>query len=424
MVPPTARAQEVGGTLRLERSGVSAANVLVVARKIPDGTTVARVLSGQNGRFRVSIGRDSIELLALRIGYEPKVLARLQVAEGERRELDAVLPETPLRLSAVQTREAPRCQTRPDEGSVVARLFLQVRTALMTARLREQQGGVVTQYEVRNTRTGTRGQPVGASQLRIVSDSALQPFRSVPVDTLMQLGFRTVAADGTMSYRAPDADVLTSDQFLANYCLQLAAASDENPAWIGVEFRPARSRTDIVQIRGVAWLDRSSSELRQIDFGYVGLEPTIARASPGGMIAYTRLDDDMWFIHEWGIRMPTVVNVTRVSPFANTGSQALDYATVSGAQTVSGTVLELRRGSELLFSSGTEDPRSAAILSGLLQAATPSAERTLHDALLKAAVANRDSLSCGANATANGTIQGAVLDTIGRPVAGALVRAV
>jgi hypothetical protein len=407
----------------LERTGVLAANALVVARKTADGTMVARALSGQSGRYRVTIGRDSVELLVLRIGYEPTVLGRLRLDQGERREFDAVLPETPLRLSAVQTREAPRCQTRPDEGSVVARLFLQVRTALMTARLREQQGGVVAQYEVRNMRTGTRGQSLGAPQLSIVTDSSLQPFRSVPVDTLMQFGFRTVAADGAMSYRAPDADVLTSDQFLVNYCLQLAAESNENPAWVGVEFRPARSRTDIVQIRGVAWLDQSSSELRQIDFGYVGLEPTIARASPGGMIAYTRLDDDMWFIHEWGIRMPTVVNVTRVSPFANTGSQALDYATVSGAQTVSGTVLELRRGSELLFSSGSEDPRSAAILSGLLQTANPSVGRTQHDALLKAAVANRDSLSCGAIATVNGTIEGVVLNTVGRPVSGALVRA-
>lgn len=291
--PSVGHAQEVSGTLRRERGGEVAANVLVLARRIADGTIVARTLSAVTGRYRLNIGTDTVELVVLRIGYEQAVLARLRLSNGEHREISAALSEIPLRLATFETREKARCEIRPADGSTVANLFLQVRTALLSARLRAERGGVLAQYEVRNTRAGTRGQPIGAPLVSIVIDSALQPFRSVPADSLMQVGFRTIAADGTMTYRAPDADVLTSDEFLAGYCLQLVPSTSDNPAWIGVAFRPARERTDLVQIRGVAWLDRASSELRQIDFGYVGLEPAITRASPGGMIAYTRLNDDM-----------------------------------------------------------------------------------------------------------------------------------
>jgi len=406
----SAQAQELSGTLRYERTGVGAAGVLVIARRTVDGNVISRVVTSRIGRYRLVVGTDSVEVVALRIGMEPSVLARVRLRDGEQRELDAVLAEVPIRLSDVRTRATARCEMRPNEGSTVAQLFLQARTALLLSRLRAQDGAVTARYEVRSARSSARGQPIGTPVVTVATDSVLQPFRSVPVDSLATIGFRTIAADGAMTYRAPDADVLTSDAFLAHYCLQLVAESPDYPAWIGVAFRPSRNRLDIIQTRGVVWLDRASSELRQIDFGYVGLEPLIARASPGGTIAYTRLDDEIWFVHEWGIRMPTVASVTRLSPFSNQNNGALDYVTVTGTQTVSGAVLELRRGNELLFSAGARD--SSASRSGIAD-----------DALLRAGVANRDALTCADSAGTQALVTGVVLDASQQPRGRALVRA-
>lgn len=417
------QAQELSGTLRYERAGAGAAGVLVVARRAADGNVISRVVTSRIGRYRLAVGTDSVEVVALRIGMEPSVLARVRLRDGEQRELNAVLAEIPIRLADVRTRATARCEMRPNEGSTVAQLFLQARTALLLSRLRAQEGAVAARYEVRSARSSARGLPVGTPVVTVATDSVLQPFRSVPVDSLATIGFRTIAADGAMIYRAPDADVLTSDAFLAHYCLQLVAESADYPAWIGVAFRPSRNRQDIIQTRGVVWLDRASSELRQIDFGYVGLEPLLARSSPGGTIAYTRLDDEVWFVHEWGIRMPTVASVTRLSPFASQNNGALDYVTVTGTQTVTGAVLELRRGDELLFSAGDDTPSAGDTTALAPRTTRAPANRALDAALLRAGVANRDALTCSDTDGTQGVMTGIVLDSGRQPRSRALVRA-
>jgi hypothetical protein len=114
-------------------------------------------------------------VVALRIGMEPSVLARVRLRDGEQRELDAVLAEIPMRLADVRTRATARCAMRPNDGSTVAQLFLQARTALLLSRLRGQDGAVTARYEVRSARSNARGQPIGTPVNRRRLPSIAQP---------------------------------------------------------------------------------------------------------------------------------------------------------------------------------------------------------------------------------------------------------
>jgi len=63
-------------------------------------------------------------------------------------------------------------------------------------------------------------------------------------------------------------------------------------------------QTQAADINGVLWLDRASSELRRLEYGYTGLEGWVPVQLIGGWIDFRRLPNGAPLIVAWQIRAP------------------------------------------------------------------------------------------------------------------------
>ena len=334
-------AQEVTGRLQSIEPGRSAVGVVITATRVHDGALVARALAGANGAFRLQVTSDSLLIRALRIGQEPVVLARVRLGEGERYTVDMVLPNAPVRLAVHHTRVTDRCQVRSEGRDVVAALFSAARGTVLATGATTTDGTPRAAFEVVTEHMNARGERVDS--LRTVdvqlAESA-QPFRSVPVDSLLSAGWVVSQPDGSTLYRGLDAEVLLDDRFLSRYCLQLARDSVEAPDLVGVQFRPARPRQGVPDVEGVLWLDREYHTLRELTFRYTGLDAVSASTKPGGAIEFSSLPNGISFVSAWSLRMPVVARAVSVQAGTRAGaaSRISERRSLMGQREVVGRV--------------------------------------------------------------------------------------
>ncbi len=395
-------AQEVYGTVRSGTPPRAVAGVLVTVSLARNDSTIARVTTNAGGAYRVQTGSAPVVVRALRIGQQPVELGRITLTTGERRELDAALPDRPVQMIAVTTTRDQQCRRDPVDGSLVAQLFEDARTALWLSRVAARSLSARTVVRRVEQSFDTKEQAVGEPQIREDTIRSLQPFRSAPVDTLLARGFRESLPGAVMIWSAPDAELLTDDRFLSAYCLRLADGSSDHPTEIGVAFEPASERKGVVQVHGVLWLDRRTHDLRRIVYGYRGVEPSVARATPGGVVEYAQVDGGSWFVSDWSLRMPIIAQVSR-----RVGNRPpVNFVTVHGVQTTSAYVVAMHIDETLRFSAGEgrADVLSAGVVSPLVDL--------------------RDSAQCGAPASDTlSTLSGDLRNGAGNPLAGVLVRA-
>lgn len=365
----TASAQEVFGTLRRADNETPSQGTIVVAERLSDGQTIARAVTGAGGTWQLRITTNRLVIRALRIGFAPHVLDTLQLAVGERRELNASLPGTSVVLPAVRTATDSRCRVRPDSASLVARLFHDARSALAASQLISLDGPLRSRVRVTNETWSYDEKSLLEASHREYTSNSLRPFGTASVDSLLEFGFVTRhlerfagfkhAEEVAVDYRVPSVDLLVDDRFLADYCLHLAGARDDHPDWIGVGFRPARSNRRVTLIQGTLWLERLTGELQRLEFGYAGLSGSERTIAPGGRLEFTRLETGLWFVSRWALRMPalgswvehsegtTLRLVTRHIPVVRVSGEVLDLAVDSRAVFTTGTTDILKAG-ELL----------------------------------------------------------------------------
>lgn len=356
----TVAAQEVFGTLHRADVDAPAQGALIVAEHLSDGRVVARAVTGAQGTWYLRLTTDRVVVRALRIGFAPYVLDTLQLAVGERREINAVLPGLTVVLPTVRTTADTRCRVRPDSASLVARLFYEARTALAASLLIAPDGPVRSRYRVSQEIWSHDEREMLEDEHREYVSNSLRPFGTAHVDTLFEEGFVVLQQQrfATMryqspvaiDYRVPGVDLLIDDRFLERYCLHLSDARAEHPDWIGVAFRPSRFRR-ITQIEGTLWIDRHSGELRRMDYGYTGLQGAELQLDPGGRLEFTRLELGIWFISRWFVRVPAIGSWVEHSPRATLFIGMRDVPVVR----VRGEVLDLAVDSRVVFTAGATD---------------------------------------------------------------------
>jgi len=347
--PAHVHAQEVFGVLRTEMSGMPAEGVVLAAMRVSDRTIVGRTLSGSAGAFRLRVGSDSIRVMALRIGQQPVELWQGALAVGARLDIGRTLPERPVSITTLRVRERARCGAAvAGESSVTRALFADALTALMASLGSIDGEALVVRTATVDEFRDLRDQVLRTSAPTLRAGASAQPFRSVPVTALMRDGFVVSERDGSMWYRAPDAHVLTSDLFLAQYCLSLDRSRDSE-GLVGIRFVPQRTRHNHVGVRGTVWLDRPTRTLRRLDFGYVGLSPVAASASPGGTVEYAQLAGGRWIIDRWSLRMPSLSTELVASP---SGSLRAPRQQAVGVQVTRGMVLEAKVRGAVLYTVG------------------------------------------------------------------------
>lgn len=338
------------GQLLLPDSATGASGVVIEAVLITDGAYRSRTLSGSRGDFRLRIplaGRW--RLTALRIGYQPVRLGEFQV--GLREDVATarpfVLTGGALTLARLAVDSVQLCGHSDESGLLVATLLAQARAALAATLITPTDGKATAgwqRYEIFTDREGTPLTPLRVQQLTSGTD---RPFGSVDPSRLARDGYFW-ERDDYRQFNAPDAEVLLSEQFVASHCYRTSPPHAEHVDWIGIAFAPApgtRSR-GTVGIEGTLWLDRTTSELRRLEFSYVGLRENLAAAGARGVIEFLRLPTDIWVVSAWELRLPRVATIVVQAGAVKWAEEQVNAMTITG-----GELGWVRRGEEELYRS-------------------------------------------------------------------------
>jgi hypothetical protein len=283
------------------------------------GEHATATISDSSGHFAVRAPRPGVyRLRARRIGFLPDTSQWLRLVTAFRVDYDPELTHAPT-LSTIKVTADKQCSGQPAAGTATARVWEEAQSALtatvITPDVREI-GFVLRQYERELDPTTTRILREQSSERRTVGRAS---YAAIAADTLVVHGF--THADGRFTiYYAPDASTLISDAFVASHCLRLVEDSSR-PRLIGLGFAPMRAHPATNDVTGVLWLDRTTSELRSLDFTYTrpGNQATADVARPAsGTIEYQRLPEGGWVVSKWQIRVPVMREVTHRSPTAGT----------------------------------------------------------------------------------------------------------
>lgn len=395
MLPCASLAQNVQGTLWRPDS-TPASGVIVVAVRGAQDSVLSRTMTNGNGRYAFDLPLGPVRLRALRIGHKPVVIGEFTLSGGGKRDARFVLPDEPIVLQAVTTEASSSCRQSGSAGANVATLFEEARKALLSTTLKSRDADPLARLSLYSQLRSVGNRELSPLEREFQEGMSLKPFQSLRPDSLAKVGYMQNDPSGA-TYWAPDAEVLLSETFASSHCLRVVDGTEAQSGWVGLAFRPQEFRRNFVDVSGTLWLDRHSSELRRMDYRYEGLPIALQRVEPGGVVEFTRLSDGTWFVNKWEIRMPRVTS--------QPGSARLMGTYVKG-----GEVWRMRRGTDLLYTNGLQEPKTVA------------------KTVAKEAAARNDSVSeVGALCVpaevggAAGLLQGTVLDERGAPLSDVIV---
>lgn len=404
LIPGVLEAQVIRGSLVREDGTTAAEGVIVVARSVGADSILARTLSNSTGRFSLTVRPGRVKLSALRIGQLPFEIGEIALTPTDTQSVRVVLPHAPIMLPTVTTTAQASCRLSGAEGAAVAAAYDEARKAILSTTLSAEEGPPIARFST-FTQERTVGNRALTPKMREFAEGpSRSPFASLSPEDLAENGYQ-LSRQSETSYWAPDANVFLSDIFVAGHCLGLVRNDSEHDEWAGLTFRPVKLRRGVVDVSGILWIDRATSELRRVEFRYEGLPTYLARLQLGGRLEFTRLAEGSWFISEWEIRMPRMTWTDR-------GGR------VSGLHVAGGDVWRMRRGDEVLFSNGIDEPKRTQQLGPkvLVELPTERAAAVQADTLMTTSV-------CDAKATGwEGLLEGVVRDGSGRPVVDATVR--
>jgi len=348
-----AHSQTLTGRVTRDNVPVVGALILVVDDK---GRTVARTASRDLGEYSVSAAPGTYRVQVLQIGWRPTVAGPFTLVGGgiTRANIDAT--GTRILLDPIIVTDRSECRVRPDSAAAAFVVWDEARKALLAASLTSAEPLTMTlkRTEQELDRDGGR---VNWDSTTIRSGLTLRPFASLPPERLARDGYMTADAQSNKTYWGPDADVLLSESFLSSHCIRIVRPSQvgDSARLIGVGFSPSSKRRDVVEVEGVLWLDRASSELRGMDYHYVNTSKIVEKAEPGGHLLFLRLLSGRWIVEQWFIRVPsTATRVIRGEAPTVPGAQRVDTQReeLMNIRLTSGQVAEIRRGNDVLWERG------------------------------------------------------------------------
>lgn len=322
--------------------GVPQPGAIVIALSATGEDEIARAISNASGDFSLRVDRREIRLRVLSIGHQPTDVGVLRIpADGA--VVTIRVTRRPIVLPAIVARETARCGA-PSTGSAAAVLLAEARKAIVLAvsvpastppRATIARFAYWTAPDGTGRRAGTVSHSTGAS---------LRPFQSVPKAVLDAEGYVVDDPDGTV-YRAPDVALFADESFARENCFSLVEATAPGSSLIGIGFEP-RSRSRVVRVAGILWLDSTDFRLSHVDFRYVGLDRARTAAGAGGTIRLAQLPGGLWFEERWELRMPQLqTTVTR--PDARIGQQSTSV--VQSVRVNGGQVVRLQVGEDVRF---------------------------------------------------------------------------
>lgn len=296
-------AQAVRGRLLDASSGEPVAGALIVLLDA-DGSEVISTVTSARGTYHLRApGAGVFSIRAERIGFENSLSNEITILAGETVTEELTASSSAIVLPVLAVESESECRVRPEEGEATYVLWEEARKALQVT---EQTAAAYRFDAVTYQRhVNLWGEPLEQGDTQFVSYAGRHPWRSVPIAELEEHGYAREAEEGTYFY-GPDAEVLLSDQFLDSHCFRYRTGDDD--IVVGLAFEPVRQVDDRVDVDGVLWLNRETSQLRTLEFSYTGIErPTHLGTGPGpyGQMEFDQLPDGGWIVRDWWIRTPT-----------------------------------------------------------------------------------------------------------------------
>ncbi len=338
--PRQSDAQAVRGIL-IDAGGMPVPGV-VVQLVGSDGAVAARALSDVGGEFFVAtLQPGTYQVRTLRIGWRPLLSEPIALSPGQEVRRRFELAGVSYALDTVRVGSSNQCRLSADSAAATFKVWEQVRTALAATQLTAGARTVMAttvQFDRtldRTARTTLR------NSATLQTDYAGQPWRALSPDSLRRIGYIVMDGADAVTFHAPGLDMLLSDGFVEDHCFKLTSGKDVRLR--GVAFEPTASRKRVAEIRGTVWLDRTSSELRSIEFRYVNASTEQEQEGGGGM-EFARMRDGAWVITRWSIRMPVVVQSVRSRRLGGTQPQVSEIRIAGGELSIA------RRGNDTLWS--------------------------------------------------------------------------
>jgi hypothetical protein len=297
-------AQRVSGVVRDSASGRGLPGAVVILTSARD-ETLARTLSDADGRYSLPLAPSAARLRVLRLGYRPRVRELPAAGTAGNLTLDVALFPVPTLLSAVSVIEQPSCP-RTDDGQAAMSLWEQSRAALLASVVaREAKPALVTNLTYERA-LRPNDSLVVYQRVRSRSGQSSRSFVAPRApEEMNRTGYIETGAAG-LRFDIPDADVLLDDSFAATHCFHVSRDDNEHVGEVGLSFEPAPHRDQLVDVRGVLWLDPNAPALRSLEFRYTHLDPAAIDAGAGGTIHFKTMSNGVVAISDWMVMLPAL----------------------------------------------------------------------------------------------------------------------
>jgi hypothetical protein len=214
----------------------------------------------------------------------------------------------------------PACRSGEAGRAATGELWSQVRSALASVektRNEAQEPLAISRYERAMSRSGELLSESKAANATL----GTRPFRSAPASELSRGGYVVIDSVGQPAFRAPDAEVILSEEFAADHCFEVIDGSGPTSGLVGLAFAPAPHRR-VTDVQGVLWADAESSQLRFLQFEYRFSPPSDVRDA-GGRVMYAQLGSNNWIAREWSLRTPVLTPRGQQLGYREEGGEAL-----------------------------------------------------------------------------------------------------
>jgi hypothetical protein len=292
-------AQTVDLRLRDSTAGTPIGGAIV--RLVGGNCSVAQGLTDEAGRLVLRTAVPGAYRLRIdRIGWMGLTTAPFALDSGLIIRMTVHMPPQRNRLPTLEVTGKSRCDARQPRGELAAMLWDEVQKALTANTITVAQRLVPL-----HLREFIREVDLSGHSLRqwVVISRIVRgpPFASLAPSALSTTGFVYQAGD-TAVFAGPDAALMLSEQFVATHCFY--ALQGAGPL-AGLAFQPIKGRR-VPDVSGTLWVDRETSELRNLEFSYTGLPGALNRKELGGRVEFTQLPGGRWIISYWHIRMPRI----------------------------------------------------------------------------------------------------------------------
>jgi hypothetical protein len=260
----------------------------VVARGITNDFARARLFAPA-GTYRLVVERPGFADTATQVTV-PAALDSLTVTHAARR------PAFPNTLAAV-----PKVCEAPAMPDGVRPLWAEVDRTLRVVMATEDLGTLslsLTAFD----RTLSYEQRLEAQEVNTLLVGANRAEVTAPAE-LARTGY-LVRGDSTR-WLAPTVATFLSPEFLANHCFGSVNGIDNRAEYVGIRFLPVTTTT--VQLTGTFWIDRSSRELKVIDYAFTPIDKSWRPDRTGGSIEIHRMDPGFWVARFWYQRVPNLI---------------------------------------------------------------------------------------------------------------------